>query len=167
MESAATSGLKTKGNKTPAASGNAKMLYATAHQRFWCILRHVACDNSIAATTSYGSPAWNFRKLGNLSAQNPPCFKSKGVEWSIVTNSGTIGGILGAHAQLPQMALWGTSPSLPVLCQRLVSGDQFEQFFVDGLLPNTMKCAIQLGEDSLDVLLRTLHCRQSTRVLAG
>lgn len=50
--------------------------------------------------------------------------------------------------------------------QRLEAGDNVEQFLVDPTLAQTMECPVEVLQQFIDVLIGTLHRRQSTCVFA-
>src|SRR5208283_3845443 len=64
-------------------------------------------------------------------------------------------------------SLRGTLRRLVLLGQRLEAGHDVEQLLVDATLTQALKRALEGLERIVDVLLRAIHRRQATGVLAG
>jgi hypothetical protein len=56
--------------------------------------------------------------------------------------------------------------SFLVHAQRFEAGDDVEQFLVDAILAQTMKCPSDVFQQFVDVFVGALHRRQAARVLA-
>jgi hypothetical protein len=53
-----------------------------------------------------------------------------------------------------------------IFCQRFVARDHIEQFLVNATLPKSMKCFFEVYQEFANVLIGTLHRRETARIFA-
>ena len=84
--------------------------------------------------------------------------------------------LFGLHADDVAVFLQNIQAALLVPCycasflfcaQRFEAGDDIEQFLVDTILAQTMKCPVEVLQQFVDVFVGALHRRQAARVLAS
>src|ERR1035438_10076504 len=68
----------------------------------------------------------------------------------------------------PNLGLWPRQCASVLFCaQRFEAGNDVEQFLVDAILAQTMKCPVEVLQRFVDVFVGALHRCQAARVLAG